>query len=66
MRPFRALRSVSPLVGLHTGIFLVVKYVRYQLYLDDHFSHAECNNSFQTIIFAVLIVLLGIAQLNNI
>ena len=27
---------------------------------------AECNISFQTIIFAVLIVLLGIAQLNNI
>ena len=48
------------------GHFLLPAFNTRYLIPNDHFSHAECNISFQTIIFAVLIVLLGIAQLNNI
>ena len=59
-------------IGTIAISYLVVKYVRYRLYLDDnfqilirdilsylipidHFSQAECNISFQTIIFPMLV-----------
>ena len=44
------------LLAISRRSFEILILARY-LILNDHFSHAECNISFQTIIFAVLIIL---------